>query len=146
MPDTSRLNQEQLAAVTHGEGPLLIIAGAGTGKTTVVTKRIEHLIIEKEVDTTNILALTFTEKAASEMETRIDEILPYGYSSLWIETFHAFCDRILRQEAIHVGLTPNYTLMTETESLMFLRKNLFVFDLCLFQTDGKSNEISPRHA
>ncbi len=136
MPDTSNLNPEQLAAVTHGEGPLLIIAGAGTGKTTVVTKRVEHLILEKKIDPSNILALTFTEKAASEMETRVDEILPYGYSSLWIETFHAFCDRILRSEAIHVGLTPNYELMTETEALMFMRKHLFSFDLNYFRPMG----------
>lgn len=136
MPDTSNLNPEQLAAVTHGEGPLLIIAGAGTGKTTVVTKRIEHLILKKNVSPSNILALTFTEKAASEMETRIDEVLPYGYTSLWIETFHAFCDRILRQEAIHIGLNPSYELMTEAESLMFLRKNLFQFDLEYFRPMG----------
>ena len=125
MPDRTNLNPEQLTAVTHGEGPLLIIAGAGTGKTTVVTKRIEHLILEKKVSPSNILALTFTEKAASEMETRVDEILPYGYTNLWIETFHAFCDRILRAEAIHIGLNPSYKLMTETETLMFLRKNIF---------------------
>ena len=136
MPDTSNLNPEQLTAVTHGEGPLLIIAGAGTGKTTVVTKRIEHLILEKKINPSQILALTFTEKAASEMETRTDEVLPYGYSSLWIETFHAFCDRVLRQEAIHIGLDPSYTLMTETEALIFLRKNLFKFELEYFLPMG----------
>lgn len=136
MPDTSTLNPEQLQAVTHKEGPLLIIAGAGTGKTTVITKRIEHLIIENSVPPQNILALTFTEKAASEMETRIDEILPYGYSSLWIETFHAFCDRILRLEAIHIGLDPKFDLLTEAESLLFLRKNLFEFDLTYFRPLG----------
>ncbi len=136
MPDTSKLNKEQLQAVTHGTGPLLIIAGAGTGKTTVITKRIEHLIIEKEISPSNILALTFTEKAAQEMETRIDQILPYGYSQMWIETFHAFCDRILRQEAIHIGLNPKYDLMTEAESLLFLRKHLFDFDLKYFRPLG----------
>lgn len=136
MPDRTNLNPEQLTAVTHGEGPLLIIAGAGTGKTTVVTKRIEHLILDKEVNPSHILALTFTEKAASEMETRVDEILPYGYTNLWIETFHAFCDRVLRAEAIHIGLNPSYKLMTETETLMFLRKNLFQFDLNYFRPMG----------
>ena len=136
MPDTSALNSEQLSAVSHGDGPLLIIAGAGTGKTTVVTKRIEHLILEKHINPSHILALTFTEKAASEMETRVDEILPYGYTNLWIETFHAFCDRILRAEAIHIGLDPSYKLMTETETLMFLRKNLFQFDLNYFRPMG----------
>jgi DNA helicase II / ATP-dependent DNA helicase PcrA len=136
MPDLASLNEEQRKAVTHGEGPLLIIAGAGTGKTTVVTKRIEHLIIEKNIPPSNILALTFTEKAAQEMESRIDEILPYGYTTLWIETFHAFCDRILRQEAIHIGLTPNYTLLSEAECLLFLRKHLFEFNLEYFRPLG----------
>src|SRR5438309_115304 len=103
MPDATGLNKEQLQAVSHGDGPLLIIAGAGTGKTTVITKRIQHLILEKNISPANVLSLTFTEKAAQEMETRIDEVLPYGYTTMWIETFHAFCDRILRLEAIHVG-------------------------------------------
>src|SRR6266699_3762396 len=102
MPTQTNLNEEQHAAVIHGDGPLLIIAGAGTGKTTVITQRIQHLILEKKVSPTHILALTFTEKAAAEMEARIDQILPYGYSQLWIETFHAFCDRILRAEAIQI--------------------------------------------
>lgn len=136
MPDLASLNEEQHKAVVHGEGPLLIIAGAGTGKTTVVTKRIEHLIIENNIPPSSILALTFTEKAAQEMESRIDEILPYGYTTLWIETFHAFCDRILRQEAIHIGLTPNYTLLSEAECLLFLRKHLFAFKLEYFRPLG----------
>ena len=136
MIDLSSLNDEQKVAVTHGKGPLLIIAGAGTGKTTVITKRIEHLILEKKVPPSHILALTFTEKAAAEMETRIDQILPYGYSNLWIETFHAFCDRLLRQEAIHIGLNPRYDLMTEAEALLFLRKNLFQFELEYFRPLG----------
>ncbi len=131
-----KLNAEQLQAVEHGGGPLLIIAGAGTGKTTVVTTRIQNLILEKKVSPANILALTFTEKAAAEMETRVDEILPYGYSSLWIETFHAFCDRILRQEAINIGLNPSFNLMTEAEALLFLRKHLFEFDLDYFRPLG----------
>ena len=136
MPDLSSLNAEQKQAVTHGTGPLLIIAGAGTGKTTVVTKRIEHLILDEKIPASNILALTFTEKAAQEMETRIDEILPYGYTTLWIETFHAFCDRILRQEAINIGLNPRFTLLTEAESLLFLRKHLFDFKLDYFRPLG----------
>lgn len=135
MPETN-LNPEQQKAITHGEGPLLIIAGAGTGKTTVITKRIEHLIKEKNVSPNNILALTFTEKAASEMETRIDQVLPYGYSSMWIETFHAFCDRILRQEAIHIGLDPKYEMMTEAQTLLFLRKHLFEFELTYYRPLG----------
>ncbi len=127
------LNEEQQQAAEHGEGPLLIIAGAGTGKTTVITQRIKYLILEKKVAPSEILALTFTEKAASEMEERVDVVLPYGYTQLWIETFHAFCDRILRSEAIHIGLNPAYKLATEAESILFLRKNLFKLKLSYFQ-------------
>ncbi len=136
MADLKNLNAEQLQAVTHGEGPLLIIAGAGTGKTTVVTTRIQNLILERKIPPGNILALTFTEKAASEMETRIDEIMPFGYTQMWIETFHAFADRILRAEAIHIGLNPGFDLLTEAESLLFLRKHLFEFNLEYFRPLG----------
>lgn len=135
MPDRT-LNEEQHLAVTHDKGPLLIIAGAGTGKTTVVTERIKHLILEKKIPPGSILALTFTEKASLEMETRIDQIVPYGYSQMWIQTFHAFCDRLLRLEAIHIGLNPSFTLMTETQSLLFLRKHLFSLHLDYFKPVG----------
>lgn len=134
MPNS--LNPKQQQAVTHGDGPLLIIAGAGTGKTTVITKRIAHLIQEQKISPKNILALTFTEKASAEMQTRVDEILPYGYTDMWIETFHAFCDRVLRAEAIHIGLDPKFTLMTEAESLAFIRKHLFSFQLEYFRPLG----------
>src|SRR5688572_1685965 len=99
-----KLNKEQQEAVTHEKGPLLIIAGAGTGKTTVITERIKYLILEKNLSPDSILALTFTEKASQEMEERVDVALPYGYTQMWISTFHAFCDNILRAEAIHIGL------------------------------------------
>ncbi len=136
MADQRLLNEEQKQAVEHGDGPLLIIAGAGTGKTTVITDRIKHLILEKNIPPSSLLALTFTEKAASEMETRVDQILPYGYTQMWIQTFHGFCDRILRNEAIHIGLNPNYTLMSEAEALLFLRKHLFKFELEYFRPLG----------
>ncbi|GIW61321.1 MAG: hypothetical protein KatS3mg089_0173 [Patescibacteria group bacterium] len=141
MPDISNLNEEQIAAITHNKGPLLIIAGAGTGKTTVITKRIEHLILERNIPPSSILALTFTEKAAQEMETRIDQVLPYGYTTMWIETFHAFCDRVLRQEAIHIGLSPAFELMTEAEALLFLRKHLFELDLDYFRPLGNPTKF-----
>lgn len=136
MADLNTLNPEQIHAIEHGEGPLLIIAGAGTGKTTVVTERIKHLILKKNILPNNILALTFTEKASREMEERIDVALPYGYTQMWISTFHAFCDRILRQEAIAIGLDPGYKLATEAEIVMFLRKHLFAFDLNYFRPLG----------
>ncbi len=135
------LNKEQQEAVTHGDGPLLIIAGAGTGKTTVISERIKHLVLDKKISTENILALTFTEKAAKEMEERVDIALPYGYTQMWIATFHAFCDRILRDEAIHIGLNPSYRLATETESIIFLRKNLFKLQLDYFRPLGNPNKF-----
>ena len=98
------LNKEQLQAIKYGKGTLLIIAGAGTGKTTVVTERIKHLISSNKAKPQEILALTFTEKASMEMEQRVDEIMPYGYIQMWISTFHSFCDRILRDEADHNDL------------------------------------------
>ncbi len=136
MKDSLRLNPEQRQAVRHGDGPLLIIAGAGTGKTTVITQRITHLILEKQVLPSEILALTFTEKAAREMEERVDIALPYGYTQLWISTFHAFCDRILRDEVVHIGLNPGFRLMTEAEAMLFLRKNLFQLHLEYFRPLG----------
>lgn len=133
---TIKLNTEQKRAVTHGDGPLLIIAGAGTGKTTVVTERIKYLITKKKIDPQHILALTFTEKASREMEDRVDRALPYGMTEMWISTFHAFCDRVLRAEALHIGLDPGYKLMTEAETVMFFQNHLFSFDLSYFRPLG----------
>lgn len=141
MTDQKILNVQQQEAIFHVDGPLLIIAGAGTGKTTVVTQRIQHLIVDKNISPSNILALTFTEKAAREMEERVDIALPYGYSELWIATFHAFCDRILRNEGIHIGLNPAYRLMTEAETILFLRKNIFQFSLEYFRPLGNPNKF-----
>lgn len=135
------LNKEQKKAVQHGEGPLLIIAGAGTGKTTVITERIKHLILKKKIVPKNILALTFTEKAATEMQERIDTALPYGYADMWIHTFHGFCDRVLRKDAIHIGLSTNYQLLTEAESILFLRKHLFDFNLDYFRPLGNPDKF-----
>jgi DNA helicase-2/ATP-dependent DNA helicase PcrA len=134
--EARRLNTEQKAAVRFGEGPLLIIAGAGTGKTTVVTERIKYLITSGKAKPQQILALTFTEKASREMETRVDIALPYGVTQMWISTFHAFCDRVLRSEALNIGIDPGYKLMTEAETILFFRKHLFQFDLKEFRPLG----------
>src|SRR3989344_4824581 len=135
------LNQEQLQAVQHEKGPLLIIAGAGTGKTTVVTERIKHLILERGIKSHEILALTFTEKAAREMEERVDIAMPYGYTQMWISTFHAFCDHVLRNDAIHIGLTPGYRLMTQAESTKFFRDRLFQLNLDYFRPLGNPTKF-----
>lgn len=139
--DERVLNKEQKQAVEFGDGPLLIIAGAGTGKTTVVTERIKHLISSGKVKPSEILALTFTEKAAREMEERVDQIMPYGYTNMWISTFHKFCDRLLRQEAIHIGLNPAYRLMTDTDATMLLRDHLFDFHLNYFRPLGNPTKF-----
>ncbi|MBI3577495.1 ATP-dependent helicase [Candidatus Gottesmanbacteria bacterium] len=136
-----QLNEEQKKAVTFCEGPLLIIAGAGTGKTTVVTERIKFLLSSKKARPEEILALTFTEKASREMEERVDIALPYGTTQMWISTFHAFCDRILRNEAINIGFDPGFKLMTEAETIFFFRKHLFEFDLKYFRPLGNPTKF-----
>ncbi|MFH1766855.1 MAG: UvrD-helicase domain-containing protein, partial [Patescibacteria group bacterium] len=123
------LNQEQLEAVTHQDGPLMIIAGAGTGKTTVVTQRIAWLIEQGLAKPDEILALTFTEKAATEMEERVDRLLPIGYIDLWISTFHSFCERILHEHALEIGLPHEFKLFNEVDTLLLMRRNFERFDL-----------------
>ncbi len=130
------LNKEQQEAVNHDQGPLLIIAGAGTGKTTVITERMKRLITEDIAKPDQILALTFTEKAAHQMEKRVDMALPYGTFGLWISTFHSFCDRILREEALSIGLSPSFKMMTDAETYMFVKNNLWKFDLKYFRPQG----------
>ena len=139
--EEKKLNKEQLEAVSYGDGPLLIIAGAGTGKTTVITERIKHLIVGKKVKPEEILAMTFTEKAAREMEERIDIALPYGYTQMWIMTFHGFCDRVLRKEAVNVGLDPAYNVLTQAETIQLLKRNLFNFNLQYFRPLGNPTKF-----
>ncbi len=141
MTDNKTLNSEQIKAVRHLNGPLLIIAGAGTGKTTVITERIKYLILKKNILPSQILALTFTDKASHEMEERVDVAMPYGYTQMWISTFHAFCDRILRDDAHAIGLDPGYKLISEAESVLLLRKNIFNMDLKLFRPLGNPTKF-----
>ena len=136
-----KLNKEQLEAIQHGKGSLLIIAGAGTGKTTVITERINWLIAQELAKPAEILALTFTNKAAREMEERVDIAMPYGYTDMWILTFHSFCDRVLRDEAIQIGLDPGYYLLTQAETTQFLIKNLFKFELNYFRPLGNPTKF-----
>ncbi|MFH0854489.1 MAG: UvrD-helicase domain-containing protein [bacterium] len=135
------LNPEQTKAVTHENGPVLIVAGAGTGKTTVITKRIAWLIEQGKAKSDEILALTFTDKAAGEMEERVDRLLPYGYFDLWISTFHSFCDRILRDYALDIGLPNNYKLLNTTEQWMLVKKNLDRFNLDYYRPFGNPTKF-----
>jgi len=130
------LSPAQREAVVHGEGPLLIIAGAGTGKTTVLTRRIAHLIASKRARPEEILALTFTEKAAAEMTERVDQLIPYGYAEPQISTFHAFGDRVLRESALELGLDPGFRVLSQPEQIIFLRERLFRLPLERFRPLG----------
>ena len=110
MSDTGTLNREQEQAVLCTEGPLLILAGAGSGKTRVLTYRIAHLIEDCGVNPWNILAITFTNKAAGEMRERVDRIVGYGSESVWVSTFHSACVRILRRHIDRLGYDTNFTI------------------------------------
>lgn len=123
------LNPAQKKAVTHGEGPLLIIAGAGTGKTKVITHRIAYLIAAKLAKPEEILAVTFTEKAANEMEERVDLLIPYSYSFVEISTFNSFGERVLRNYGIELGYPPDFKLLDDVEQAIFFREHLFQLPL-----------------
>lgn len=135
------LNENQKVAVQHKRGALLIIAGAGTGKTAVLTQRILHIIKMGWAKSNEILALTFTDKAAEEMLTRVDEHLPLSSGEVFVSTFHSFCDRILRQEGQYIGLDTNYSMMSSAESYIFFRRNLFNLSLKKFRPHGNPTKF-----
>ena len=138
---SSQLNQKQQQAVQHETGPLLVVAGAGTGKTTVLVNRLAWLVEERKATGDEILLLTFTEKAAGEMEARADQILPYGYLDLWISTFHSFGERVLREFGLDIGLSAGFKLLSETEQWMLVKKNLDRFDLDYYRPLGNPNKF-----
>ena len=126
------LNDRQKEAVLHTEGPLLILAGAGSGKTRVLTHRIAYLIEEKGVNPWNILAITFTNKAAGEMRERVDNLVGFGSESIWVSTFHSMCVRILRRHIEALGYATNFTIY-DTDDQKTLMK-----DVCkLLEVDTK---------
>lgn len=118
---SSLLNDKQLEAVKCTEGPLLIIAGAGSGKTRVLTYRIAYLIHEKKVAPWNIMAITFTNKAANEMRERVNSIAGFGAEEVWVSTFHSSCARILRRHIDHIGYSNNFSIYDTDDSKTVLK-------------------------
>ena len=118
-----KLNEQQREAVFYTEGPLLVLAGAGSGKTRVLTHRIAYLIEEKGINPWNILAITFTNKAAGEMRERVDNIVGFGSESIWVSTFHSTCVRILRRHIDRLGYDTNFTIY-DTDDQKTLMKDV----------------------
>ena len=136
-----KLNKEQYEAVVHRDGPLLIVAGAGTGKTTVITQKIAYMVEQGLAKPEEILALTFTEKAAGEMEERVDRLLPIGYLDLWISTFHGFAERILKDHGLDIGLPADFKLLNEFEQWILVKKNLDKFNLDYYRPAGNPTKF-----
>lgn len=153
MSQLDLLNDRQREAVTWTEGPLLILAGAGSGKTRVLTHRIAYLIEEKGVDPWNILAITFTNKAAGEMKTRVINTVREGAAGVWVSTFHSFCVRILRRHAEHLGYGNNFSVYDtdDQKTVMKLVLKKLNVDPKLYKeramlnyiSDAKNHLISP---
>jgi len=138
---TQNLNKEQLAAVTHDRGPLLIVAGAGTGKTTVLTQRLAWLVLEGKTKADEILAVTFTDKAAGEMAERVDQLLPTGYTDLWVSTFHALCEKMLQRHGLDIGLPNDFSVLDSTAQWLLVRQNLDRFELDYYKPLGSPTKF-----
>jgi DNA helicase-2/ATP-dependent DNA helicase PcrA len=130
MPFSGKLNKEQNEAVTHAEGPLLILAGAGSGKTRTITHRIAYLLDKKKASPYSILAVTFTNKAANEMKTRINKLVKSGIKGLWMGTFHSVCLRILKRDIEHLkGFKANFTIFDDQDQVRLIKDCLKLLDL-----------------
>ena len=131
------LNEAQRDAVLHTEGPLLVVAGAGSGKTRVLTYRVAHLIVDKKVRPNEILAITFTNKAAGEMRERLETMLGGTARAIWILTFHAACGRILRREAERLGYRSTFTIYDDQDQVRLTKA-------CLEELGKDPKRFSPR--
>ena len=118
------LNPEQREAVLHIAGPLLILAGAGSGKTRVITSRVAHLVGDRHAQPQEVLAVTFTNKAAEEMRTRVETLLGADCSRMWVSTFHSLCARLLRREAPAIGLSRDFVIYDSSDQLAVVKQVL----------------------
>jgi DNA helicase-2/ATP-dependent DNA helicase PcrA len=130
------LSDVQRDAVNHTDGPVLIFAGAGSGKTRVLTHRIAYLLNEKKVFPDRILAVTFTNKAAGEMKSRLERMVGAAARDLWVGTFHAMCVRMLRRDGKKIGIAPNFAIMDDTDQRSIVRD-------VLHDLDYDERQISP---
>src|ERR671910_3617556 len=131
------LNEPQRDAVLHGEGPLLILAGAGSGKTRVLTHRIAHLVGSGQARPGEILAITFTNKAAQEMRERVQALVGGRARAMWVMTFHSACARMLRSDAERLGYTRGFTIYDEQDSLRLVKR-------CIDELDIDPKRFTPR--
>ena len=127
--DVSSLNPAQRDAVLHTTGPLLILAGAGSGKTRVITFRIAHLVNERHAAPGEILAVTFTNKAAEEMRARVERLVGDDCRHVWLSTFHSLCARLLRREAPALGLTRDFVIYDSSDQLSVVKRALKTLDI-----------------
>jgi len=131
------LNEPQREAVLHGEGPLLILAGAGSGKTRVLTHRIAHLVYSGRAKPSEILAITFTNKAAQEMRERVEMLVGTRARAMWVMTFHSACARMLRSDAHRLGYTRGFTIYDEQDSVRLVKR-------CIEELDVDPKRFTPR--
>ena len=132
-----RLNPDQHRAVTTIGGPVLVLAGAGSGKTRVLTRRIAHLVGSGQARPGEILAITFTNKAAQEMRERVEQLVGNRARAMWVMTFHSACARILRAEAEKLGYTRGFTIYDEQDSLRLVKA-------CIDELDIDPKRFAPR--
>src|SRR4029079_17861953 len=125
----SSLNPAQQDAVQHTEGPLLILAGAGSGKTRVITYRMAYIIAAELAQPGEVLAVTFTNKAAEEMRERIEKVLGGDCRQIWLSTFHSLCARLLRREATALGLSRDFVIYDSSDQLAVVKQALEALDI-----------------